>query len=53
MVSETPDLQNKDQGMKTTVSIPEEEDNLNIFIQKQPQYVAVFSTTQNHQISCY
>ena len=31
MVSEIPDLQSKDQEMKTMDSIPEEEDNLNIF----------------------
>lgn len=34
MVSEIPDLQNKDPVMKITIPIPEEEDNLNIFIQK-------------------
>jgi hypothetical protein len=34
MVSEIPDLQSRDQGMKITIPIPEEEDNLNIFIQK-------------------
>lgn len=42
MVSETPDLQNKDQGMKTMVSILEEEDNLNIFIQKTATYCGCF-----------
>lgn len=34
MVSEIPDLQNKDPVVKITIPIPEEEDNLNIFIQK-------------------
>ena len=34
MVSEIPDLQNKDLVMKITIPILEEEDNLNIFIQK-------------------
>jgi hypothetical protein len=34
MVSEIPDLQNKDPVMRITIPILEEEDNLNIFIQK-------------------
>lgn len=42
MVSETQDLQNKDPVMRITIPIPEEEDNLNIFIQKTATYCGCF-----------